>query len=209
MLCAPRMSKLLITSLLAPLAVAGCATAPDSGSVATATTTQQVTRDACPAGVPAQLAPAADQDLSFFLDASGVQIYRCAATASGYAWSFVAPDADLYLPGNPNTIVGHHFAGPTWEYIDGSTVVAAKAAAATPDPGSIAWLLLVATSHGSDGRMSEVSSIQRLSTHGGNAPATGCDAAHAGDEADVPYTATYYFYVTRDPSKPDNVRCGG
>ena len=35
--------------------------------------------------------------------------------------------------------------------------------------------------------------ILRVDTHGGVAPAPGCDAAHAGEEARVPYTATYLF----------------
>jgi hypothetical protein len=195
-----------ITSLLAPLAITACATGNS-----TAVEQQAIAKDACPSNVPAALAPAADQDLSFTLDATGVQIYTCAATATGgYAWTFVAPDAQLFLANNDHESVGHHYVGPTWEYEDGSYVVGRKIAAASVDITSIPWLLLVAASHGgtSDGRMSDVTSIQRLVTSGGNAPADGCDAAHVGAEADVLYTASYFFYVTRDPSKPNNLRCG-
>ena len=39
-----------------------------------------------------------------------------------------------------------------------------------------------------------VTSIQRLATHGGVEPAQPCDAANAGNEARVRYTADYYFY---------------
>jgi hypothetical protein len=35
--------------------------------------------------------------------------------------------------------------------------------------------------------------ILRIATNGGVAPAQGCDEAHAGQEARVPYTATYVF----------------
>jgi hypothetical protein len=192
---AGRMFKHL--SLLAALAVPACV------GTTTSATTQDITRDACPANVPASLAPAADQDLSFVLNATGTQNYTC--TSSG--WTFVAPDADLYLQHEMQSIVGHHFAGPTWEYEDGSFVVARKTAAATVDTASIAWLLLVATSHGGDdGRMTNVTSIQRLETSGGNAPAGAC--APLGGSLEVPYTASYYFYVTRDPSKQNNQRCG-
>ena len=165
-----------------------------------------ISRHACPDGVPAGLAPAADQDLWFVLGATGVQKYTCAATATGFAWTFVAPEADLFQNGCQ---VGIHYAGPTWEHGDGSTVVAARAAGATPDPSAIAWLLLNAVSHGPEaGKMTQVSSIQRLSTTGGNAPATGCDADHVGAAADVPYTADYFFYRTRARHPERNVRCG-
>ena len=205
-LCGRRMLQKLLPTLLAPLAFTGCLAGADAP---TSTAAQDLAGDACPDGVPGNLAPTADEDLAFHFDATGVQIYTCNATATGgYAWSFVAPDADLYLPNNDHNVVAHHFAGPTWQYIDGSAVVARKVAGATVDPGSIPWLWLVATSHDGDGRFANVTSIQRLSTHGGNAPATGCDAAHVGAEADVPYTAGYYFYVARDPNKPNNTRCG-
>jgi len=187
-------------SIVAALALPACV---GGTGTTTSATTQDIARDACPANVPASLAPAADQDLSFVLDATGTQNYTC--TSSG--WTFVAPDADLYLQHETQSIVGHHFAGPTWEYEDGSTVVGAKVAAATVDKASIPWLLLVAKSHNDiDGRMTNVTSIQRLQTNGGNAPAGAC--APLGGTLEVPYTASYYFYVTRDSSKPNNQRCG-
>src|SRR5438067_9066425 len=70
----------------------------------TSSSEQDIIRDACPAGVPASLAPAADQDLSFTLDAVGVQIYHC----TGTAWTLYAPDAQLYLPNNDNVSHGRH-----------------------------------------------------------------------------------------------------
>jgi len=75
---------------------------------------------------------------------------------------------------------------------------------------AIPWLLLGATSHGGEnGKMTQVTSIQRLSTVGGLAPATGCDADHVGATADVPYDADYFFYRTRTKHQENNIRCGG
>ena len=38
--------------------------------------------------------------------------------------------------------------------------------------------------------------IQRLNTSGGIAPSTGCtSSANVGNQAFVPYTADYFFYV--------------
>ncbi len=194
-----------ILSSLAPLGLAACV----GGAAPTTSVAQSIARDACPAFVPASLTPSADQTLDFVLDGVGVQQYACAHTATGYAWTFIAPDADLFLPHNDQVVIGHHFAGPTWQYEDGSEVVGKKVAAVTVDKTAIPWLLLVAVSHGGDdGRMTEVTSIQRLSTAGGLAPATGCDAAHLGDTANVPYTATYFFYRERDANETDNLRCG-
>lgn len=195
----------MMKSLSVSLFLVACtASAPE----VTSSTADDLGTRACPANVPASLAPAADQDLAFVLRASGVQEYTC----NGSAWVFVAPDALLYpvhsCEADDDPLV-HHYAGPTWEWLDdGSTVVAAKKAGATVDATAIPWLLLTATSHGpNDGRMTDITSIQRLETAGGNAPATGCDADHAGATANVPYTAKYFFYRSR-PNGHHNVRCG-
>lgn len=172
------------------------------GSESSSTQQQPLTKDICPAEVPTDVVPDADQDLAFALEAAGVQNYACADGA----WVFIAPDAHLYQQGNPS-LVGHHFAGPTWEYQDGSSVVAGKTGGAIVDPSSIAWLLLAATSHaGDEGRMTEITSIQRLETTGGLAPAGPCPV---GGTLEVPYTATYFFYRTKADATKSNVRCGG
>ncbi|MFT3924080.1 MAG: DUF3455 domain-containing protein [Myxococcales bacterium] len=144
--------------------------------------------------VPESLAVPAGNHLGFWLPAKGVQIYKCALAASGsYTWTFVEPEADLFGPFG-KIVVGHHYVGPTWEAFDGSTVVASKVAGETVDATAIPWLLLKAVSNTGPGLMAKVTYIQRLYTVGGLAPSTGCDADHAGAEADVPYTATYTFY---------------
>jgi hypothetical protein len=149
----------------------------------------------CKPQVPGALAVPEGNKLAFAYDAIGVQIYGCDATATGYAWVFRAPEAKLYA--HHGKSAGTHYAGPTWQANDGSTVVGTKIADYSADPNAIPWLLLGATSHAGQGRMSDVTFIQRLETTAGKAPATGCDASHVGETARVDYTATYYFYEAR------------
>lgn len=134
-------------------------------------------------------------DLSLALAASGVQVYTCTSAASGAAWTFTAPEADLFDASGAKA--GTHFAGPTWALADGSKVVGAKVAAATVRQDAIPWLLLGAASHEGAGTLAGATFIQRIRTTGGVAPATGCDAAHAGATARVPYTAVYCFASRR------------
>ena len=123
----------------------------------------------------------------------GAQIYTCKASSGGYAWSLKAPDASLYdAKGN---IIGKHFAGPSWQASDGSVVVGAPLnVSPSPNAGAIAWLVLQAKSHSGDGAMAHVQYIVRTRTEGGMAPASGCDAGHAGSEVRVPYSAIYLFF---------------
>jgi len=204
------MSKIICVrglALVSLLTVPACVDEAAELSTAPGAAETALTASVCPSGTPASLAPAIDQDLAFALDATGVQKYACKATATGAAWTFVAPEATLFdSGGNP---VCSHFAGPTWEYEDGSSVVGAKIAGATLDPSAIPWLLLSTPSHGGpNGKMTGVTAIQRLSTTGGLAPATGCDADHLGATADVPYTAKYFFYRTHSSHPEKNIRCG-
>lgn len=179
------------------LFLAGCGAAPVDGDEDDVASVEQASHQSmCPANVPAALNPPAGQTIAFKYKGVGVQIYDCKATANGFAWTFRAPVADLLKSNGKKA--GTHYAGPTWEAKDGSTVVGSRVAGVTVDPTAIPWLLLTAVSHTGDGKMSDVLTIQRLSTTGGLAPATGCDADHVGDEADVPYTADYVFYEAAD-----------
>jgi hypothetical protein len=45
--------------------------------------------------------------------------------------------------------------------------------------------------------MARAEFIRRSDTHGGIAPATGCDAKHLNTVSRVPYTATYTFYSAK------------
>jgi hypothetical protein len=145
--------------------------------------------------VPPNLAVPGGHFTAFGVWAEGVQIYDCQARADNpmaFEWTFRAPEASLMsLDGEP---IGSHYAGPTWEALDGSKIVAAAHANAdSPDPAAIPWLLLEAQSNSGTGLFSTVTYIQRLDTSGGRAPADGCGASTVGQEARVPYTATYTF----------------
>jgi hypothetical protein len=146
--------------------------------------------------VPPALRPPADQTVFVEAKASGVQIYECASNAnqpSMFEWSFRAPEAALV--DRAGTSLGKHYAGPTWESIDGSTVVGeVKSRDPGPDKLAIPWLLLTAKSTGGSGLFSQTRSIQRVQTTGGIAPAEACTSEKAKQTARVPYTATYYFY---------------
>lgn len=140
-----------------------------------------------PPDIPAALKPPGET-LAQQARAVGDQVYTC----DGAAWTLVGPDAKLFDESGKQ--VGSHFAGPTWEWVDGSRVVGRAVANATPDPESIPWLLLTAVDHQGDGVLKNVTSIQRLSTKGGKGPNGGCDAAHKAEEYRSHYTAVYYFY---------------
>jgi hypothetical protein len=145
--------------------------------------------------VPDRLKPEPQESLAMIVAAKGVQVYECrpkADRAGEYGWAFVAPEADLF-DGNGRKI-GTHYAGPHWEATDGSKIVGrVKDSAAAPRADAIPWLLLTTKSVASRGSFSETTSIQRVNTVGGLAPAGGCSQPSAGTTARVPYIADYYF----------------
>ncbi len=126
----------------------------------------------------------------------GVQIYTCQQSATSPQWVLQAPEAKLIdASGND---VGTHGAGPIWKSKDGSTVKGELLQkSASPEPTAIPWLLLKAASASGPGIMTKVEFIRRSDTHGGIAPATGCDAQHLSAVSRVPYTATYTFYSAK------------
>jgi Protein of unknown function (DUF3455) len=122
--------------------------------------------------------------------AVGTQVYECEFdTAGNLIWQFREPIAALFVSGKT---IGRHYAGPTWELIDGSVVSGKVTSSAPPaNPADIPMLSLEVTSRRGQGQLSIVSTIQRLNTRGG--VATGqCSAHHA--LLGVPYTADYAFY---------------
>jgi hypothetical protein len=138
--------------------------------------------------LPADIAAPGEKEV-ITLHAQGAQIYECAATKDGkFAWSFREPIATLLLKGKT---VGRHYAGPNWEYMDGSTVVA-KVAGRAPGKTSkdIAWLKLSATSHRGTGMFSDVVTVQRINTEGGELQGA-CSAV--GTFNSVPYSTDYVF----------------
>ncbi len=173
-----------VTASLLLCGLAACSTAPAPAPAA--------------AAIPSALQPAAGETRAFVWHARGVQIYACtlAAGAAAPAWTFVAPEAELFESAAATTAVGSHGAGPFWQALDGSRVLGqVQARADAPRAGAIPWLLLNTSSSGGPGRLAKVTSIQRINTTAGVAPATGCTgAAEVGQRARVPYTSDYVFF---------------
>lgn len=128
--------------------------------------------------------------LAFHVYARGVQIYKW----NGATWDFVAPVATLYAEQNYFGEVGTHYVGPNWESKSGSKVQGRRVLGrdCTPDPNSIAWILLERVSSSGAGIFTAVTYIQRVNTVGGIPPAT--QGSTPGETKEVPYTAEYYFY---------------
>ena len=125
--------------------------------------------------------------------AKGDQIYQCSLNDGVYSWQLQAPDAKLFDA--QGQIVGNHYSGPIWEYKEGSRVVGQVINKIDINPdSSISWLLVKVIAHKGKGLFSEVSFINRINTHGGLPPLSGCDSNHLGSEKRVPYTADYIFY---------------
>lgn len=170
--------------MLVPLAlIAGCATAPPPA----------------PLAIPPALSVPSNQRLATIVEATGVQIYVCAAAkeaGTGNVWAFRAPEAELRTQNGQ--AFGRHYAGPTWEARDGSKITGVvKAKENAPDAAAIPWLLLSTGEVFGHGILDQTTSIQRLKTVGGQPPTVGCGAAEIGREMRVPYQAEYRFYVMR------------
>jgi uncharacterized protein (DUF2147 family) len=152
--------------------------------------------------IPKSLQVPAGEVLTIPARGVGVQIYECAPAADDgthYVWTLKAPEAELQ--DESGLVLGKHYAGPTWEGTDGSKVVGEVVAKVDGADTAVPWLLLHAKSTSGTGMFAHVTSIQRVHSVGGKAPATGCDAKQLGKELRVPYTADYRFY-TADPTSP-------
>ena len=144
--------------------------------------------------VPGPLVPAGETP-RLQLAARGVQIYECRLVDGVQAaWLFIAPEARLFDEhGRP---MGRHGAGPSWQAQDGSRIVGTVVAKVVPrdDDDAIPWLLLHTRTTGGSGRLAGITSVQRIHTRGGTAPAESCTEATVGRIARVPYTADYVFF---------------
>ncbi len=123
------------------------------------------------------------------LHAEGAQIYECKADAAGkLAWIFREPIATLFADGKT---VGRHYAGPNWEYADGSAVTG-KVTASAPgiSANDIPWLRLNAVAHRGTGLFDAVTTVQRINTHGGSLTGP-CEKS--GGFFSAPYSADYVF----------------
>lgn len=140
--------------------------------------------------VPGAIAVPEGNKLYLEVHAVGVQIYDC----NGTAWSLAGPRADLY---DGDKLFGTHYAGPSWQSKDGSTVVGSRVNGINVDPTAVDWLLLSATPT-EPGRLGQTTFIQRINTTGGRAPVTSCDASTTGTRVEIPYTADYVFWKSDD-----------
>ena len=148
-----------------------------------------------PAGISRSLAAPANEAAAFMLRGEGVQVFECQLVPgdpSRYTWVFASPEAILYEGSTP---VGRHLAGRTWESTsDRSSVSGAIRARQDVGGNNLPWLLLRGQPVGESGLFAGVTSIQRVNTAGGVAPAGGCDASRVGTAVQVPFSADYYFY---------------
>jgi hypothetical protein len=174
------------------LALAGAAAIVAALPVAQAAQAKPV-----PPPVPTKIQVPAGNDVFLKRHATGVQIYTCSPTATGYSWGSSVPRADLF--NKHGMLRGTHYAGPTWEDQDGSKVVAARVDGVTVDPTAIPWLLLKATpAPGTHGKLGKTTYIQRVATTGGLPPAAAdCNVTTVGTVAEAPYTADYYFWKAK------------
>jgi len=138
--------------------------------------------------VPAALA-APGETVVLSTHAEGAQVYECKAGADGKAmWSFREPIATLLVDGKT---IGRHYAGPNWEYSDGSAVAGKVSASASGTTANdIPWLKLDVASHRGSGLLADVTTVQRINTKGGKRDGA-CDAV--GSFLSVPYSADYIF----------------
>jgi Protein of unknown function (DUF3455) len=138
--------------------------------------------------LPAAIA-APGETVVLSVHAEGAQVYECKAGTDGkLAWAFREPIATLMADGKT---VGRHYAGPSWEHIDGSAVVGkvvGNAPGATAN--DIPWLKLDVASHRGSGTLTPVTTVQRINTQGGKLDGA-CDKAGATKSA--PYSADYVF----------------
>jgi hypothetical protein len=141
---------------------------------------------------PAQLPPAIvapGQTALAAFHAEGAQIYECkAGNDSKLAWTFREPIATLLLEGRT---VGRHYAGPSWEHMDGSAVVGKIVAITLGKTASdIPWLRLQVTERRGSGALSGMTTVQQINTQGG-AMTVGCDKA--GTFHSAPFATDYVF----------------
>lgn len=132
---------------------------------------------------------APDQTIVTVIHAQGAQVYECKSDPLGkLVWVFREPIATLLQGGET---IGRHYAGPSWELNDGSSVVG-KVASRAPGASAqdIPLLKLDVLYRQGAGRLSDVATIQRINTKGGVAEGA-CEKN--GELLSVPYSADYAF----------------
>jgi hypothetical protein len=120
--------------------------------------------------------------------AEGAQIYQCKSDNAGHLlWQFREPIASLF---NDDATVGRHYAGPSWQIGDSVVVGKAVARSRGATAKDIPWLRLDVIERHGDGKLQDVSAVQRINTRGGNLEGR-CQSA--GALRAVAYSADYIF----------------
>jgi len=120
--------------------------------------------------------------------AEGAQIYQCKSDNAGHLlWQLREPIASLFSDG---ATVGRHYAGPTWQIENSVVVGKAVARSRGATPRDIPWLRLDVVEHHGDGKLQDVTAIQRINTRGGNLEGR-CQSP--GALRAVAYSADYIF----------------
>jgi hypothetical protein len=151
-----------------------------------------------PAGIGPALRVSLDEEAAFMLSGNGVHVYECrigVTDPASFVWAFVAPDATLY-EGSRSTA---RLASPNLiESTDDRSSISGFVRSSQPaGSNNLPWTVMRARPLGETGTFAGVTSIQRVNTSGGVAPAGGCNADTVGSEARVAYSADYYFYKRR------------
>lgn len=174
--CGPIRLTLIVTTLVAVAAVAGCAGPPQTAATMTS----------APFGAR----------LQEVVEAHGTQTYRCTASADGraFAWRFL--EAAFDDPSGQR--VGRHHLDAESPATPGEAVLRGTVVRSAPSPraGAVAWQL-VQIEPGPNSRSGGAVSVQRVNTEGGAAPGGGCSAQTVGALARVPYRADYRLLVSR------------
>jgi hypothetical protein len=146
--------------------------------------------------VPDNIKVTTTDEVVLQVHATGSQIYICQPGADQkLAWVLKAPDAELFDSQGKN--IGHHGAGPSWKFKDGSEVTGKMVAKHdAPDTTAIPWLLVAVATNNASGTLANATFIQRVHTKDGQPPAAStCDESKRGTESKSAYSADYYFYA--------------
>jgi hypothetical protein len=165
-----------------------------------------------PPDVPAEIQVPPGNTAFLVGHAVGTQNYICLPSGAGFAWTLFTPQATLFDDA-ANQVTTHFFSPnpaendtirATWQHSQDTSSVWARVIAASNEPrfvrkGAVSWLLLqeAGVQKGPDGgdTLTATTFVQRVNTHGGGAPESGCDSPpDVGKKAFVPYTADYFFY---------------
>ena len=167
-----------------------------------------------PPDVPANLEAPAGTKPFLKAHAVGTQNFVCApaATAYGFEWLFVGPQATGFDGDMLQNLTHYQSKNPqasdaiqaTWQHSRDSSSVWAKRKDGSLDanyvaPGAIEWLLLevtgTQTGPTAGNKFGGTLAIQRVNTVGGMKPPTAeCNAATLNTRKLVDYEADYYFY---------------